>query len=153
MVATLILILSAAMFLFYFQATCQTILRREFDREYFRSIVSANGLEFPSLRKALQDSSQSVDFDRIREGLSCDFLTLTYLLKRDVRADGSYLWDVRLLVLYFHVVYLLMLARHVLRLGENSAVMNLTSILQHLSNLAGLHLAEGLAHRVPAKVF
>ena len=48
--AALILILSTAMFFFYFQVTCQKILRLQFDREYFRPIVNANRLEFLALR-------------------------------------------------------------------------------------------------------
>ena len=50
-VASLILILSTALFFFYFQATCQKILRRQFDAEYFQVIVKANRLEFPSVQK------------------------------------------------------------------------------------------------------
>jgi len=47
-VAVLILILSTALFFFYFQVTCRKILCRQFDREYFQSIANANRLEFPS---------------------------------------------------------------------------------------------------------
>jgi hypothetical protein len=52
-VSWLILALSLAMVFFYFQATCQRILRRQFDQEYFRSIANVIRLEFPSLREAL----------------------------------------------------------------------------------------------------
>jgi hypothetical protein len=50
--AALIWILSMAMFFFYFQVTCQRILRRQFDREYSQSIANAIRLEFPSMRKS-----------------------------------------------------------------------------------------------------
>ena len=46
--SALILILSTAFCFFYLQATCQRILRQQFDREYFLSIVNANLLEFPA---------------------------------------------------------------------------------------------------------
>ena len=42
--------LSLAVVFFYFQATCQRILRRQFEREYFQSIAKVTRLEFPSLR-------------------------------------------------------------------------------------------------------
>jgi len=48
--AALILILSTAFFFFYMQATCQRILRQQFEREYFLAIVNASGLS--SLRCA-----------------------------------------------------------------------------------------------------
>ena len=60
-VAALVLILSTALFFFYFQVTCQKILRRQFDREYFQSIAIANRLEFPSLRKSLEEFGTPVD--------------------------------------------------------------------------------------------
>ena len=72
-VASLILIVSTALFLFYFQATCQNILRRQFDQEYFQSIVNANRLEFPSVRKALEDYSCQVDYSRFRRNPSPAF--------------------------------------------------------------------------------
>ncbi len=51
--STVILVLSVAMFFFYFQVTCQKMLRYQFEREYFRSVVKANGLEFLALRESL----------------------------------------------------------------------------------------------------
>jgi hypothetical protein len=40
--SALVLILSTAFFFFYLQATCQRILRQQFDREYFLAIANAN---------------------------------------------------------------------------------------------------------------
>ena len=56
--AALILILSTAFFFFYLQATCQRILRQQFDREYFQAIVNASGLEFPAVRRASGNSTR-----------------------------------------------------------------------------------------------
>jgi len=136
-VATLVLILSTALFLFYFQATCQRILRREFEQEYFRSIVNANRLEFPSVRKALEEYDGPVDYARFRMTLKCDFLALTYLLKNAGNADRRYTREERLLLLYFRAVYLLMVARHTLGLGEKKALEKLTAILQYFANVVG----------------
>ncbi len=96
-VAVLILILSTALFFFYFQVTCQKILGRQFDREYFQSIANANRLEFPSLRKSLEDFGAPVDYSRLRMMLRCDFLALTYLLKNAANVNQSYTYDERLL--------------------------------------------------------
>jgi len=77
----LVLILSVAMVFFYFQATCQRILRRQFDQEYFRSIANVIRLGFPSVRMSLEESSATVEYFRIAKALRCDFLALTHLLK------------------------------------------------------------------------
>lgn len=135
--AALILILSTALFFFYFQATCQKILRRQFDREYFQAIVNANRLEFPSVRKALEEFDVPVDYPRLRMMLKCDFLALTYLLKNAANLQQRYSSEERLLMIYFRFVFLSMLTRHWLRLGEKPAVLNLTVILQYFANVLG----------------
>ena len=60
--AALILILSTAFFFFYRQATCQRILRQQFDQEYFLAIVNASGLEFPAVRRTLGELNAPVDY-------------------------------------------------------------------------------------------
>ena len=136
-VATLVLILSTAMFCFYFQVTCQRILRRQFDREYFRSIANANRLEFLSLRKSVEELGAALDYPRLRMVLKCDFLALTYLLKNAANVSQSYSRDERLLVLYFRYLFLSLAVRRLLRVGENKAILKLTSVLQYFANVIG----------------
>jgi len=135
--AALILILSTAMFFFYFQVTCQKILRRQFDREYFQSIVNANRLEFPSLRKSLEEFGAPVDYPRLRMMLKCDFLALTYLLKNAANVNQRYSNEERLLILYFRWQFLSLAARRLLKVGEKKAVLRLTSVLQYFANVVG----------------
>jgi len=134
--AVLILILSTAMLFFYFQATCQRILRRQFDQEYFRSIVKAHCLEFPALRKSSEEVGATFDFARLRMMLKCDFLALTYLLNHAAGAK-HHSNEERLLFLYFHWQLLSLAVRCLLRVGEKKAVLRLTSVLQYLANVVG----------------
>jgi hypothetical protein len=136
-VATLILILSTAMFFFYFQVTCQKILRLQFDKEYFRSIVDANGLEFLGLRKSLEEFDAPVDYPRLRMMLRCDFLALTYLLKNAAKAKRHYSNQERLLILYFRWLFLSLAVRRLLKVGEKKAILRLTSVLQYFANVVG----------------
>jgi hypothetical protein len=135
--AALILILSTAMFFFYFQVTCQKILRRQFDREYFQSIVNANHLEFPSLRKSLEEFGAPVDYPRLRMMLKCDFLALTYLLKNAANVNQRYSNEERLLILYFRWQFLSLAVRRLLKVGEKKAILRLTSVLQYFANVVG----------------
>ena len=135
--AVLILILSTAMFFFYFQVTCQRILRRQFDREYFQSIANANRLEFPSLRKSLEEFDTPVDYPRLRMMLKCDFLALTYLLKNAANVNQRYSREERLLILYFRWQFLSLAARRLLRFGEKQTALRLTSVLQYFANVVG----------------
>ncbi len=135
--AALILILSTALFFFYLQGTCQKILRCQFDKVYFLAIVNANRLEFPSVRKAIEDFDAPVEYQRCRMMLKCDFLALTYLLKNAANLSQSYSNEERLLILYFRLIYLSLITRHLLRLREKSAVLKLTAILQYFGNVVG----------------
>jgi hypothetical protein len=136
-VAALVLILSTALFFFYFQVTCQKILRRQFDREYFQSIANANRLEFPSLRKSLEEFGTPVDYSRLRMMLKCDFLALTYLLKNAANVNQRYSREERLLILYFRWQFLSLAVRRLLKVGENKAILKLTSVLQYFANVVG----------------
>ncbi|MGA9055856.1 MAG: hypothetical protein WB763_05025 [Terriglobia bacterium] len=135
--AALILIFSSAFFLFYLQVTCQRLLRRQFDREYFLAIVNANRLEFSAVRRTLEEFNAPVDYPRLRMVLKCDFLALTYLLKNAVNVDQRYSRDEQLLMLYFRLVFASLITRHWLRVREKPAILKLTAVLQYFANVVG----------------
>jgi hypothetical protein len=135
--SALILILSIAFFFFYMQATCQRILRQEFDREYFLTIVNASALEFPAVRRMLGEFNAPVDYARLRMMLKCDFLALSYLLKNAVNVHQRYSGKERLLMFYFRLVFASLIIRRWLRVGEKSAILELTAILQYFANVLG----------------
>ena len=136
-VASLILIFSTAMFFFYFQATCQKILRRQFEAEYFQVIVKANRLEFPSVQKSLDESDAPLDYQRLRTMLECDFLALVYLLKNAANIQQRYSYEEWLLMAYFRVVFFFLTLRHLLKLRESAAILRLTAVLQYFANVVG----------------
>ena len=136
-VSVLILILSTAFFFFYLQGTCQRILRQQFDREYFLSIVNANLLEFPTVRRTLGDFNAPVDYPRLQIKLKCDFLALTYLLKNAANVNQRYSLGERLLIFYFRLIFVSLITRHWLRVGEKPAILKLTAILQYFANMVG----------------
>ena len=135
--AALILILSTAFFFFYMQATCQRILRQQFEREYFLAIVNASGLEFPAVRRTLGEFNAPVDYPRLRMTLKCDYLALTYLLKNAVNVKQRYSGEERLLMFYFRLVFASLIARHWLQVHEQPAILKLTAILQYFANVVG----------------
>ena len=133
----LVLTLSLATVLFYFQATCQRILRRQFEWDYFQSIAKANRLEFPSLQKSVEEFGAPVEYSRLRRTLQCDFFALTYLLKNVENAKRRYSNEERLLILYFRCLFLSLAVRRLLRLRDNKAILKLTSVLQYFANVVG----------------
>ena len=136
-VAPLILIISTGLLFFYFQVTCQKILRRKFDREYSRSIVNANRLEFPAIQKSVLDFNGSVDYARLRMTLRCDYLALTYLLKNAGNIRQRLTREEKLLLLYSRGLFFSLFLRHRLRLGEKPAILKLTAVLEYFANVVG----------------
>ena len=135
--AALILILSTALFFFYLQSVCQKVLRRRFEENYYQAIVNANGLEFPSVRKALAEFGNPVEYPRLMMTLKCDFLALTYLLKNAANVNQRYTYEERLLIFYFKWVFVSLITRHWLRLKETPAALKLTAILEYFANVVG----------------
>jgi hypothetical protein len=148
--AWLILVLSMAIFFFYFQVTCQKILRRQFDREYFQSIANVIRLEFPTLRKSLEGFGAPVDYSRLPKMLKSDFLALTYLLKNTANVNQRYSNQERLLILYFRWQLLSLAVRRLLKVGEKKATLRLTSVLQYFANVVGQHVDTERFGNLPA---
>ncbi len=138
--AALVLILSTGLLLFYLQAACQRILRRPFDQDYFRAIVNANRLEFPAVRKALENIDPPLDYARLRMMLKCDFLALAYLLKNAANVNQRYSWDEWLLIVYFRLLFVTLFLRRLLQFRMKPAVLDLTAILQYFANVVGLRV-------------
>ncbi|TAM83116.1 MAG: hypothetical protein EPN47_06660 [Acidobacteria bacterium] len=140
--AVLILTLSVAMLFFYLQTICLKILRQEFDRDYFLPIVNANRLEFPSVRKAVEEFDAPVDYARFCMMLKCDFLALSYLLKNAANDSHRYSLQDRLLILYFHLTYFVLRLRHLLNFDMKTPLIRLISILQFFGNVVGLRVSS-----------
>jgi hypothetical protein len=135
--AALILMVSTGLFGFYLQSLCQKILLRKFAQYYAQPIVSANRLEFPSIRKALEGMEGSPDYSRLAQTLKCDFLALTYLLKNAANVNQRYSYEERLMMIYFKINFYAMVSRHLLRMRENSTALKLTAILEYFANVVG----------------
>jgi hypothetical protein len=135
--AALLMIVSTTSFFFYLQASCQKTLHRQFGWDYFQSIAHANRLEFPSLRKSLEELGSPVDNPRLRMMLKRDFLALTYLLKNASNVNQRYSFEERLLMLYFRWQLVSLAMRRFLKLREKKEVLRLTSVLQYFANVVG----------------
>jgi hypothetical protein len=135
--AIVVLILASAALAFYLQAICERILRREFGHEFFHSVVNANRLEFPFVRKALEEFNVPVEYERFRMQLKCDFLALTYLLKNAGNARRQFSKEERCLRMYFRAVFFGLVIMHKLGMSERAAILKLTSILEYFANVLG----------------
>lgn len=135
-VSILILVFSTALFLFYVQTLCESVLRREFSFPYFEEIVKAIQLEYPRVRDSVA-SNTSLDYSDTRLALECDFMTLSYLLRKCDRTRQHLSWHEKMLLRYFRFQLFSMSVRHALKLQERGTVLRSVTILQHFANLVG----------------
>jgi len=145
-----ILILSAALCMFYLRTACEAILRRRLNQQSCDSAVEANGLQFPFVRKAVEDFGVPVDYERLRMQVKGDFVALTHLLARNARRTSRPGWvyleerleerEVSLLTMYFRAVSLALVIVHALRLNERAAFLKLTKILEYFANVLDYRL-------------
>jgi hypothetical protein len=136
-VAVLIMIVSTVILLFCLQAICQKRLQRQFTTEFYKTIVSNNRLEFPLIRKGVEEFGSPGEYLRLSMALKCDFLAVKYLLENASNIDQRYNPIDELLILYFRVQSVSLFMRHWLRLPENSTVLKLTNTLQYFANVVG----------------
>jgi hypothetical protein len=139
-VSVLTLVVSAALCLFYFQGTCLTILNREFQRDYFQSVVNTSRLEFLSVRDSIERPKAQLDYSEVRTALTCDYLALTYLLKNAVAGKCSR--QERLLMVYFRGLLMTLAVSHLFKMNEKRAILKLTAILQYFANTLGERVME-----------
>jgi hypothetical protein len=135
--ATLILIGSLALFLFYLQAVCEQVLRRRFEDPLPDPIVEANRLEFPFVRNALKEFDAPVDYTRFRVQLKCDYLALTYLLRNAANRSHRLSRSERLLAAYFGTLSLLLTVVHFLGMLEKPIFLKMTAVLEYFANVLG----------------
>ena len=93
-VSVLIIVLSVALFVYWFRYTCLLILSTKTARNYGEAIAEANRLSFPEVYSRLRADADG-NLDALRDALEKDYRLLTQLIQssaaQDVGADE--LWS------------------------------------------------------------
>jgi hypothetical protein len=135
--ATIILVFSTALLLFYLQAICDRILRRQFEDPLPEPIVDANRLEFPYVRQTLEEFDAPLDYPRFSMHLKCDYLALIYLLKNAANQKRRLSGGERMLAIYFRVLSFILAALHLMKFGERAVLLKMTTVLEYFANVLG----------------
>ena len=149
--AALILVMSAGLFMFYLQASCERVLRRTFQLNYSRAVVKSMRLEFPRWCESLRHSSQEVDYASLEPALRADFRALTYLLKETQSPSLKQSAQERLLRGHFRCLLLSLRLQTTRDVAGRPVALKLGKILEYFSNELGRRLvASGKATLSPA---
>jgi hypothetical protein len=137
MLSVTILVVSAALLLFYLQAACEKILRKPFEEPLPDPIVDANRLEFPFIRRALEEYDAPVDYPRFRVQLKCDYLALVYLLRNAANQHRRLSSNERALTLYFRSLSGFVAVWHLFGISERPLLLKMTAVLEYFANVLG----------------
>jgi hypothetical protein len=149
--AVVVLVSSAGLFMFYLQACCERVLRRAFKQNYSDAVAKAMRLEFPGCCERLKQQSQEVDYAGLESALRADFHALTYLLKGTKSPSLKQGFQERLLQGHFLCLLFTLRLQATRDLAGKSVALKLGRILDYFSNELGRRLVEsGRASFVPA---
>lgn len=139
--AGIVLVFSAALFMFYLQSLCEKILRQEFKRSYSAFLIHTAGLEFLAVRRKLATTEGAIDYARIMTALECDYEVATNLL-RHFKSDGLHRKiEDSLLKCYFRALSFSLGPCRTLGFTGKTSLLKLTDIIQHFSNTIGQQMS------------
>ncbi|MBI1894980.1 MAG: hypothetical protein HYZ57_02170 [Acidobacteria bacterium] len=136
-----IIVVSVALFLYWFRYSCLLILSGRGSRDYAAHVASANQLSFLEARNRLMNGGNTLD--QLRDSLDRDYRLLIYLLRHaaNYKVAGKPL-DERMLIIDFYLMRAwYALARKFSEPLARAALLEMTSILNHLANSMGERLA------------
>ncbi len=150
LVSISILVISAFMLVFWLRSASRSILQERFEQNYSAEVAEANQLEFLTVRKALSDGAESVDYSSSLGALERDYEALTYLLRNAATVNvGRYTHRERLLVLDFQLLRVWVRIKRTLGLSSwQSGLVEMATILEYFGNVVGQRLVT-FPSRVP----
>ncbi len=148
-VSVFIIVVSVALFLYWFRYTCLLILSARTSRDYAKQVAAANQLSFLQASQALDDAEES-QLARIHHLLDRDYKRLTYLLNYGANSyQSGKTIETRILMIDYWLMWMWCMAMH--RLAPDrarGALVEMSSIIRHLANAMGEQLAISSTNQV-----
>ena len=138
-----IIAVSLLLFLYWFRYTCLLILSAKTSRDYAQQVAAANQLSFIETRKILVEDVESKRLDSLHQLLDRDYRLLTYLLHHGTSHYGSSKSiETRILMIDYRIMQIWYAAvQNLSPAHARSALLEMTSIINHLANAMGERLA------------
>lgn len=135
----LIIVVSAALLVYWFRYTCLLILRTPAGKDFAADFAQANNLTFAQIRQQATGGVPDGSLATLEASLERDYRMLTYLLRStaDLKVAGLTV-EQRMLMFDFRMMQ--MFAAVAGRFGlpqARAAVVEMTDVLQHLANDLG----------------
>lgn len=134
-----IIIVSLALFAYWFRYTCLLVLNTKAVRDYASTVAKANQLGFLDVRVRLSQDAGSESFDSFDRSLTRDYRLLTYLLRHATSdtEEGQSIDRWILMLDYSMMKVWYAVARHFSPAQSREALLEMASIVHRLANLMG----------------
>ena len=134
-----IIVVSAALLLYWFRYTSLLILRTRTAKDYATSLVLANKLEFREIQSRGFSEVPVHQLAAVEDSLARDYRLLTYLLQHTAGLDiGGFTLEQRLLMADFMVMRMFArLSRSISTSQSRAALEEMSQVLYHLANAMG----------------
>jgi len=132
-----IIIVSAALLVYWFRYTCLLMLRTRSGKDYASRFAEANRLSFVGVRELTE--TETPQLDGLEQALERDYRLLTYLLRSTAGAQvAGVTIEQRMLMFDYRLMQLVLrLTRRLWPPKAREAVLEMTEVLRHLANDLG----------------
>jgi hypothetical protein len=142
--SVLIIVLSVALFVYWFRYTCLLILSTKTARNYSEAIAEANRLSFPEVYSRLRADAGG-NLDALRDALERDYRLLTHLIQNSGYDAGADELEQRLLMLDFSLMRCWYAVARCLGITRAHALSEMCDIVSHFANSMGQRMADSRA--------
>ena len=142
-ISTLIIAVSAVLFLYWFRYTCVLILSTRTMRDYSEEVATANELAFVEVQDLL-GSAAAEDLDTLQQLLERDYRVVNDLMKRatDLRVGGDSLEEAMLRIDFRVMSLWYNLSRRYALSNARTALDEMSQVVAHFANSCGERAAE-----------
>jgi len=142
-ISTLIIAVSAVLFLYWFRYTCVLILSTRTTRDYSEEVATANELAFAEVQDLL-GSAAAGDLDTLQQLLERDYRVVNDLMKRatDLRVGGDTLEEAMLRIDFRVMSVWYNLSRRYSLSNARTALDEMSQVVAHFANSCGKRAAE-----------
>jgi hypothetical protein len=138
----IIIVISTALFVYWFRYTCVLILRTRNVRDYAHQVAEVNRLSFVTAQQQLASSQGKQEgLDLLHASLDRDYRVVSYLLRHTGTQGGQSLEEHMLRVDYQVMRLCYFLAKPFSRSSARQALLERASIISHLANAMGERVA------------
>lgn len=141
-ISILIIVISTALFVYWFRYTCVLMLRTRNPREYAQQVAKVNQLSFVDAREqlsAIQDRNAALD--PLHRSLDRDYRVVSYLLRHAGTQNGQSIEEHMLRLDYQIMRLSYFVVRRFSRASAAQALLERASIIGHLANVMGERVA------------